>query len=59
MHSSKLEAISKLELQQEGQKPKINSEGESTLPTRIQKSLCGHGASALYILPLSASLLAS
>ena len=57
MHFSKLEAISKLEfeLQQDGQKPKHNSEGESTLPTRIQKP--PHGA--LYILPLSASLLAA
>ena len=57
MHFSKLEAISKLELQQEGQKPKINSEGESSLriPARIQKPPYG----ALYILPLSASLLAS
>ena len=55
MHFSKLEAISKLELQQEGKKPKINSEGESTLPARIQKP--PHGA--LYILPLSASQLAS
>ena len=31
MHFSRLEDISKLE----GQKPKINSEGESTLPARI------------------------
>ena len=45
MHFSKLEAISELELQQEGQKPKINSEGESSLPARIQKP--PHGA--LYI----------
>ena len=52
MHFSKRKDIPKLE----GQKPKINSKVESTLqPARIQKP--PHGA--LYILPLSASLLAS
>ena len=51
MNFSKLEDISKFE----GQKPKINIEGESTLPARIQKPPNG----ALNILTLSASLLAS